>query len=242
MSALTASTRAPLGRDLADDLSITALHLARRIANGATLWCVAPTAPAHAAHLAVEFLHPVIMGKRAVPAVALEGDHVRASLRSATRAGDVLLLLGSSREPELLGIARRAAPWGCSTVWFVTDTDPERVDADHVLHVGPGSDSTDHDATVELVLAYHLLWELTHVVFEHPGLLRADADADPPVCVTCADEALLGEVLTVDREQARVRIDGASVSVATNLVDELGAGDLVLVHAGVAIARVEDVP
>ncbi len=243
MSALTASTRAPLGRDLADDLSITALHLARRIANGATLWCVAPTAPAHAAHLAVEFLHPVIMGKRAVPAVALEGDHVRASLRSAARPGDVLLLLGSSHDPEILGLARRAAPWGCSTVCFVTDADPQRVDADHVLRVGPGSDSTDHDATVELVVAYHLLWELTHVVFEHAGLLRADADADadPPVCVTCADEGLLGEVLTADRDQARVRIDGATVSVATNLVDELAVGDLVLVHAGVAIARVEDV-
>ncbi len=140
MSTLAAPTREPLGRDLADDLSIAALHLARRIANGATLWCVAPAAPAHAAHLAVEFLHPVIMGKRAVPAMALEGDRVRASLRSAARPGDVLLLLGSSREHELLALARRAAPWGCSTVWFVTDADPHRVDADHVLRVGPGSD------------------------------------------------------------------------------------------------------
>jgi hypothetical protein len=129
-------------------------------------------------------------------------------------------------------------------VWFVTDADPQRVDADHVLQVGPGSDHTDPDATVELVLAYHLLWELTHVVFEHPGLLRddADADAEPPACVTCADEAHVGEVLTVERDDARVRIDGATVSVATNLVDEVGVGELVLVHAGVVIARVEDVP
>jgi hypothetical protein len=242
MSTLAAPKREPLGRDLADDLSIAALHLARRIANGATLWCVAPAAPAHAAHLAVEFLHPVIMGKRAVPAMALEGDRVRASLRSAARPGDVLLLLGSSRDDELLDLARRAAPWGCSTVWFVTDADPHRVDADHVLRVGPGSDDADHDATVELVLAYHLLWELTHVVFEHPGLLRDVADAGPTACVTCADEAHVGEVVIVDRDQARVRIDGATVFVATNLVDELIVGDLVLVHAGVAIARVEDVP
>ena len=41
MSTLAAPKREPLGRDLADDLSIAALHLARRIANGATLWCVA---------------------------------------------------------------------------------------------------------------------------------------------------------------------------------------------------------
>ena len=40
-------------------------------------------------------------------------------------------------------------------------------------------------------------------------------------------------MLTVDRDEARVRMDGATVSVATSLVDGLGAGDLVLVHAGV---------
>ena len=63
------------------------------------------------------------------------------------------------------------------------------------------------DTTVELVLAYHLLWELTHVVFEHPGLVRDDADTEPPACITCADEAHVGEILAVDRDDALVRID-----------------------------------
>ncbi len=72
--------------------------------------------------------------------------------------------------------------------------------------------------------------------------MRDDAEAEPPVCITCADEAHVAEVLTVDRDEARVRMEGAIVSVATSLVDGLVAGDLVLVHAGVAIARVEDLP
>ena len=48
-------------------------------------------------------------------------------------------------------------------------------------------------ATGRFVLMYHLLWELTHVVFEHPGLLEEDhTDA---VCVTCSDEGRLAEVV-----------------------------------------------
>ena len=39
---------------------------------GATMWCVAPVWPEHARHVAVEFVHPVIMGKRALPAVAVD--------------------------------------------------------------------------------------------------------------------------------------------------------------------------
>ena len=55
----------------ASSLASTALALARRFAAGATLWCWAPGAPEHAQHVAVEFVHPVIMGKRALPAVAV---------------------------------------------------------------------------------------------------------------------------------------------------------------------------
>ncbi len=48
----------------AEDLASAALSLARRFAAGATMWCVAPQWPAHARHVAVEFVHPVIVGKR----------------------------------------------------------------------------------------------------------------------------------------------------------------------------------
>jgi hydrogenase maturation factor len=236
MSTLAAAGPAELGGDLAAGLAATALALARRIATGATLWCVAPGAPAHAEHLAVEFLHPVIMGKRAVPAVALEGLDVRTRLRTA-RPGDVLILLGSSDDSELGALARRAGPWGLESVWLVTDGAPGP-EADHVLRV-----DADGDPMVELVLAYHVLWELTHVVFEHPGLVAADAEEtehSEAVCITCADDAQLVEVESVAGDRATVRRGGETVEVAIDLIDGVKPGALLLVHAGVAISHVEE--
>lgn len=85
---------------------------------------------------------------------------------------------------------------------------------------------------------YHLLWELTHVCFEHPGLLTVAACTDE-VCVTCSDEGRLGEVLAaLDGTSARVRTANGSETVETVLVGPVSAGDLVLVHAGMAISRV----
>jgi hydrogenase maturation factor len=239
VSRLDAPAPVATRRDFADDLAMTALELARHIAAGATLWCVAPAAPAHAAHLAVEFLHPVIMGKRAVPAVALEGPAARTTLRATARPGDVLVLIGPSHDRELLALARRGAPWGLTTLWIVSDAAADAmatpVDADHVLRAG-----TDGNAGVDVVLAYHLLWELTHVVFEHPGVLESAVPDAPTVCITCADEGRVAEVQCVDGGDASVRCEGRAESVAVGLVDELAAGDLVLVHAGVAITRIDE--
>ena len=65
----------PVGIDeaLGTDLARCALTVARRFAAGATMWCLAPAWPEHARHLAVEFVHPVIVGTRALPAVSVEG-------------------------------------------------------------------------------------------------------------------------------------------------------------------------
>ncbi len=88
----------------------------------------------------------------------------------------------------------------------------------------------------ELVLLYHLLWELTHVVFEHPGLLREDSSCDDEVCITCADEGRVAEVRSVLAEgRIEVLAGGHAEQVDGRLVDDLRPGDLVLVHAGVAV-------
>ena len=61
------------GDSLATDLAGTALTVARRFHAGATMWCVARSGSRTPSHVAVEFVHPVIVGKRALPAVALTG-------------------------------------------------------------------------------------------------------------------------------------------------------------------------
>ena len=92
----------------AEDLAPAALALARRFAAGATMWCVAPQWPAHGRHVAVEFVHPVIVGKRALPAVSIDGpDGGRVRPRCSSRPGDVLLVRQHGGRPGGARPARR---------------------------------------------------------------------------------------------------------------------------------------
>jgi hypothetical protein len=96
-------------------------------------------------------------------------------------------------------------------------------------------------ATGTFVLMYHLLWELTHVCFEHPGLLKPPAEeCAEDVCVTCSDEGRLAEVVLEPADgQALVRTARGEEWVDTTILDDVGVNDLVLVHAGAAITRLE---
>lgn len=61
-----------------------------------------------------------------------------------------------------------------------------------------------------------------------------------PGCITCGDIALVLIVETVDGSDAVCRDgDGRTELVATELVGAVAPGDRVLVHAGVAIERVQ---
>ena len=96
-------------------------------------------------------------------------------------------------------------------------------------------------ATGRFVLLYHLLWELTHVCFEHPGAARpAASECTDDVCITCSDEGRLAEVLSwPDRAASAwplVRTAAGRKSIDITLVAPVAAGDLLLVHAGAASA------
>lgn len=226
--------------ELADDLAAAALALARRFAEGATMWCCAPAWPSHARHVAVEFVHPVIMGKRALPAVAVAADmHPADALRASLRPGDVVLAIGSAADGAVADVVRRCPAWGAATIWLGGGPPPSPGAADHVLWI-------DTDLTTplapDIVRAYHLLWELTHVCFEHPGALRVPAPvAEAPMasCPSCADEGTLAEVESVDRDGAVVRTAEGRRRIDTSLIPVPTSGDLVLVHAGTAIAACE---
>ncbi len=226
-----------LGADLAADLAGTALTLARRFAAGATMWSIAPGWEPHALHIAVEFIHPVIVGKRALPAVALTGPDVVDLVRVSARSGDIVIGVGAADNLAVRSVMRRCPAWGATTVWVGSGERPERGAADHVLWLDDPDPRVP--ATGGFVLFYHLLWELTHVCFEHPGLLKPAPEEQG--CVTCSDEGRLGEVVAVSGDgMARVRVAGELLTVATALVDPVRSGDLVLVHAGTAIGRVGD--
>ncbi len=70
-----------------------------------------------------------------------------------------------------------------------------------------------------------------------PANAEASSSCAEDVCVTCSDEGLVAEVKAVHNGGlAEVLIGGRAQTIDTSLVDAV-PGDLVLVHAGVAITN-----
>ncbi len=244
MTATTTTTEVPtelIGVDLSDDLASASLALARKFHQGATLWAVSPQWEPHSHHIAVEFVHPVIMGKRALPSVALVDPDPVAQTRVAARPGDVVIAVASADDRSVRELMRRAPAWGVTTIWIGFGPRPPAGSADHVLWVS--SDDPMVAATGRFVLLYHLLWELTHVCFEHPGLVNVtDEECVDEVCVTCSDEGRLAEVVQAPEPgtySALVRTATGEEVIDVTLIDAVLADDLLLVHAGSAITRLD---
>ncbi|MEV5826557.1 SIS domain-containing protein [Spirillospora sp. NPDC052242] len=146
---------------------------------------------ADAQHVAVEFVHPVVVGKRALPAFALTGDVATltaialaegfdevfaAQLRTLARPDDIAL--GLSADGRCANVRRGLAAadaMGLLTV-ALTGGDGDMDGAagrsiDHVLRARTADPLVAKEVHVTV---YHLLWELVHVFFEHPGTLRRE--------------------------------------------------------------------
>jgi D-sedoheptulose 7-phosphate isomerase len=198
-------------------LALACHAIARAFARGGTLLAFGTgTAETDAAHVAVEFMHPVIVGKRALPALAPPNDLLRVA-----RPNDVALGVAHREDPAVTRFLAEAARRGLLTISF------GRAPADFVFTV----ESDDEHIVQEVQeTAYHVLWELVHVFFEHPGLLQDG-------CITCGDVAVQARVVALRDRTAVIEKDGVHEEVAVDLVD-VGVGDVVLCHAGVALEKV----
>ena len=140
----------------ADRLARLCHRLAERFARGGRLIALGrtPAARSDARHVAVEFVHPVIVGKRALPALALtaEGGPLPDQVALVAEPGDMVIAFGSA-DPETAAAAAIALERGCLPV----ELEP------------PGDPFVRQELTET---AYHVLWELVHVFFEHRGLLE----------------------------------------------------------------------
>jgi D-sedoheptulose 7-phosphate isomerase len=138
-------------------------RMAERFARGGRLVALGetPQARSDVRHVAVEFVHPVIVGKRALPAIGLsrEGGALSGQVELVAEPDDIVIAFG----PGTADALARAAGRGCLTVAF------ERAGAEWELP----PPSEDPFVAQELAeTAYHVLWELVHVFFEHRGLLE----------------------------------------------------------------------
>lgn len=176
---------------LADAIAQACADMAARFHAGGKL-IVFGNGPAatDAAHVAVEFVHPVIVGKRALPALSLSND--AAALTGLAQehglAGIYAAQLGLVGDPVdiALGICgpgpaegvqhglAEARRLGLLTVALAGRRGRDRagcgaaVLAEHVLR----AESDDPRIVKEIhVTIYHVLWELVHVFLEQPGVL-----------------------------------------------------------------------
>ena len=135
-----------------------------------------------AQHVAVEFVHPVIVGKRALPAISLTTDVATVTgiaeregmdaifshqLRYLAGPGDIALgICATGHCGSVLAGLATARELGLLTIALTGRAG--QAAADHVLVAG----SDDPRVVKEMhVTMYHLLWELVHVFLEQPGAL-----------------------------------------------------------------------
>src|SRR6266498_1463946 len=155
-------------RSLADDADkvARACHaIAVRFHRGGKLVVFGSGGPTtDAQHISVEFVHPVIVGKRALPAIALTND-VATVTGIAGREGLSEVFAHQLRylaEPEDVALGLSSDGDDLAVLRGL------EVAAEHVLLAR----SDDPLVVKEVhVTTYHLLWELVHVFFEQPGVL-----------------------------------------------------------------------
>jgi D-sedoheptulose 7-phosphate isomerase len=172
----------------AEDVARTCHAMAGRFHRDGKLFVFGNGGPStDAQHVAVEFVHPVIVGKRALPAVSLTAD-IATVTGIANRVGlsevfahQIRLLaeppdiaLGLSADGDCANVLyglEQAQRIGMLTVALLGG-DGSAIAAsgvaDHVLIAA----ATDPRVIKEVhVTMYHILWELVHVFFEQPGVL-----------------------------------------------------------------------
>jgi D-sedoheptulose 7-phosphate isomerase len=114
-----------------------------------------------AQHVSVEFVHPVIVGKRALPALDLSISF-RPWLNAILRPEDIVMGFGPPEgDPEVWATLQQAEMSNAMTFALPGAEGTYAIEP-------PTQDPFIHQELIELL--YHTLWETVHVFFEHREL------------------------------------------------------------------------
>ena len=114
-----------------------------------------------AQHVSVEFVHPVIVGKRALPALDLS-VLFRPWIQAILRPEDIVMGFGPPEgDPEVWATLQEAHLRGAMTFAL------PGVEGSYAMDAG-SQDQFLHQEMVEIL--YHTLWETVHLFFEHREL------------------------------------------------------------------------
>ena len=130
----------------------------RFLAGGRLLACGRDASATDAAHVAVEFVHPVIVGKRALPALDM-GPEFGARLPIILHSDDMVMGFSSPAGDELVERALAVAH-GRGALTFAL---PGKIG--DFSFPAPAPDPFVCQEVMEIL--YHVLWETVHVYFEH---------------------------------------------------------------------------
>jgi len=145
-----------------------------------------------AQHVAVEFMHPITVGRKALPAICLSNDmamvtavandigfddvYVR-QIIALGQEGDVLLGISTSGNSEnLLHAFATGQRMGLTTIGFAGSDGGkmEEMKSEGVLDFCLSvPTSSIHRIQETHVTLYHIIWDIVHTILEHPGSIKS---------------------------------------------------------------------
>ena len=171
-----------------------------------------------AQHVSVEFVHPVIVGKRALPALdlsALSGPWLAAILRPE----DIVMGFGPPEgDPEIAAALRHARAAGAMTLSL------PGTEGDYFCRPA-SADPFLHQEAIEIL--YHTLWETVHVFLE-----RREEGLDS------GDAGFLYPFLGRQKEDAADLIPEVAGSILMKVTDDARLRERVAAESAPAIAEV----
>ena len=209
------------------------------------------TASTDAQHVAVEFVHPVIMGKRALPAISLTADVATVTgiagtagfdevfahqLRHLASARDIAL--GISPDGNCSNVLRglaTARELGMLTIALVGGDGGRRPHRDSPLRRPTGDQRSPRHRVPRAVGTGARVLPASGPTGAEGGRMTIP-ECHGEVCITCSDQAVAVRVVELLPDDLAVVDTGSSreeVSVALVTVE---VGDEILVHAKEAIA------
>lgn len=150
-----------------------------------------------AQHIAVEFMHPITVGRKALPAICLANDMAMVTavandvgfddvftrqIIALGKEGDVLLGVSTSgNSKNLIHAFATARRLQLTTIGFAGSDGGEMAELalggllDYCLAVPTASIHRIQETHVAL---YHIMWDMVHTFLQHEGLMKTPMNAD----------------------------------------------------------------
>ena len=184
---------------------------------GKLLACGLQSGVTDAQHVAVEFVHPVIVGKRALPAWDVSHGYGPSLLALAAPDDIVMAFDPSGEHPGLAGVLATVRARGAQTFAL------SGRNGDYALGI-VDPDPFIHQEMVEIL--YHVLWETVHVFLEHRSATANDV----------GPAAFLYPFLASDQQPTDGLIEQVTASMQSKAREDERLRDQVAAHQSPAIA------